>query len=66
MYLDALIEIQCTPSVRITPDGPLEIEDEIEFETEEEEEEGEGETTVQTKIHEIQADEESQGIFIML
>ena len=64
MYLDALIEIQCTPSVRITPDGPLESEDEIEFETEEEE--GEGETTVQTKIHEIQADEESQGIFIML
>ena len=62
MYLDALIEIQCTPSVRITPDGPLESEDEIEFETEE----GEGETTVQTKIHEIQADEESQGIFIML
>ena len=65
LYLDALIEIQCTPSVRITPDEPLESEEEIEFETEEEEE-----RTVQTcndnnnnnnnVIPKNQHDEESQ------
>ena len=36
--MDALIEIQCTPSTQIVPDRPLESDEEIEFETEEEEE----------------------------
>lgn len=55
--MDALIEIQCTPSVRIKPDEPFESEEEeIEFENEEEEDEEE--TTVQAEIQDNQADED--------